>query len=42
MLLFWVIRRCGFVGRYQSFGENTTSIFRAEALLSRESKAYEV
>jgi hypothetical protein len=31
MLVFWVVTLCGLVGRYQRFGEQTASIFRAEA-----------
>lgn len=30
-MLFWVVMPCVLVGRHQSFGNHTASIFRAEA-----------
>lgn len=30
MMMFWILASCRFVGRYQSLGEHTVFIFRAE------------
>jgi hypothetical protein len=33
MLLSWILAPCGFLGRWQRFGETVVSIFRAEVTM---------